>query len=196
MSNSFSISTRKGSSNKSRWWFQPNWKKQYQTNWIISPSSRSSWFPRFFWPDAASRWSRLGQSQQPWCGNYFNLPVSCQDAPLAARNLSMTFFSCINHGKSRLDLVLEVSPRIYVQYEHVNVVIHLDPSQQRFIIQTLHHNTSREYNRVTFWTAALRYFPASALSLRKTCAETSSGANFLLITGQSIFTFWPSKSTL
>eukprot|EP00438_Fugacium_kawagutii_P028716 Skav229190 [mRNA] locus=scaffold1004:387963:408551:+ [translate_table: standard] len=43
---------------------------------------------------------------------------------------------------------------------------------------------------------AARYLPASALSLRSTCAETSSGANFLLITGQSIFTFWPSKSTL
>ena len=47
-----------------------------------------------------------------------------------------------------------------------------------------------------FWTVALRYLPASALSFRSTCAETSSGANFLLITGQSIFTFWPSKSTL
>ena len=124
MSNSFSISTRKCSSNKSRWWFQPNWKKQYQTNWIISPSRRSPRFPRFFWPDAASRWSRLGQSQQPWCGNYFNLPVSCQDASLAARNQSMTFFSCINHGKSRLDVVLEVSPRIYVEYQHVDAYGH------------------------------------------------------------------------
>mmetsp|Transcript_57951 Transcript_57951/g.164989 ORF Transcript_57951/g.164989 Transcript_57951/m.164989 type:complete len:255 (+) Transcript_57951:805-1569(+) len=45
-------------------------------------------------------------------------------------------------------------------------------------------------------TVALRYLPASAASLRRTCAEISSGANCLPAIGQSILSLEPTVSTV